>query len=54
VILVPVREHDRPHVPAFEVRDVRQQQVDAQVLVAGEGKTGVDDDDLVTKFVAGR
>ena len=53
VILVAVREHDRPHVPSLEVRDVRQKEVDAEVLVARERKPGVDDDDLVVELVDG-
>ena len=47
VILVPVREDDRAHVSALEVADVRQQEIDAEVLVAREREARVDDDDLV-------
>ena len=44
VVLVAVREHDGAHALALEVRDVRQKQVDAEVLVAREREPGVDDD----------
>ena len=53
VILVSVGEDHRAHAPAFEVADVRQQQVDAEVLVAREREAGVDDDDLVTHLEDG-
>jgi hypothetical protein len=47
VVLVPVREDDGEDVvaPLAEVRVVRQDEVDAQVLVAREREAGVDDDD---------
>ena len=53
MVLVPVREHDGAHAATFEVADVRQQEIDAEVLVAREGETGVHDDDLVPELVDG-
>ena len=55
VILVAVREHDAAdHVLALaEVREVRQDEVDAEVLVAREREPGVDDDDRVVRLVDG-
>ena len=53
VILVPVRQHDRADASALQVPDVREQQVDAEVLVARERETGVHDDDLVAELVDG-
>ena len=46
VVLVAVREDDRANAPPFEVADVREQEVDAEVLVARERETRVDDDHL--------
>src|SRR5919106_399877 len=47
VILVAVREDDGAHVaaPLAEIAEVRQDEVDAQVLVARERKARVDDHD---------
>ena len=53
VVLVAVREDDRADAPALQVPDVREQQVDAEVLVAREREPGVDDDDLVADLVDG-
>jgi hypothetical protein len=53
VVLVSVRQHDRADAPAHEVADVRQEQIDAQMLVAREGKTRVHDQDLVAELVHG-
>ena len=55
VILVPVREHDRAHhlLPLAEVREVRQDEVDAEMLVAREREPGVDDDDRAVRLVDG-
>ena len=47
VVLVPVREHDRADGLVEEVREVGQDEVDPEVLVAGEGEPGVDDDAVV-------
>ena len=44
VILVRVREDDGAHTAIVEVAEVRQDQVDAEVLVARERHAGVDDD----------
>ncbi len=46
VILVRVREDHRAHVAVSQVAEVGQDQVDAEVLVAREGESGVDDDRL--------
>ena len=54
VVLVPVREHDRAQSRALaQVREVGQDEVDAEVLVAREREAGVDDDDLVAELVDG-
>ena len=55
VILVPVREHDRAHeiLAVAEVREVGQDEVDAEMLVAREGKPRVDDDDRAVRLVDG-
>ena len=48
VILMAVREQDRPHgaLEIGQVREVGQDQIDAEVLVAREREARVDDDDL--------
>ena len=53
VILVRVREDDRAHVLVAEVAEVREDQVDAEVLVAREGQPGVDDDRLAADLEDG-
>ena len=53
VVLVPVREHDRAHALPLQVADVREEQVDAEVLVSREREPGVDDDDLAGRLVNG-
>ena len=53
VVLVSVREHDGADAAPLEVADVRQQEVDTEVLVAREGEPRVDDDDLVPELVDG-
>ena len=55
MILVAVREHDAAdHVLALaEIAEVRQHEIDAEVLVAREGEAGVDDDDRVVRLVGG-
>ena len=55
VILVPVREHDRAHhlLPLAEIREVGQDEVDAEMLVAREREPGVDDDDRAVRLVDG-
>ena len=49
MVLVPVGEHDGPHPVGaiLQVTEVRQDEVDAEVLVSREGKPGVDDDDVL-------
>ena len=44
MILVPVGEDHGLDRPVVEVREVREHEVDAEVLVARERETGVDDD----------
>jgi len=53
VVLVRVRQHDRLNALVGEVAEVRQDQVDAEVLVARERDAGVDDDPLVAELVDG-
>ncbi len=55
VVLVPVREHDAAdhRLALAEVREVRQDEVDAEVLVARERKTCVDDHDRSLRLVGG-
>src|SRR3954467_9527547 len=55
VVLVSVREDDRPDRAAAlpEVLEVRQDQVDAEVLVTREGEPRVDDHDRPLAFVRG-
>ena len=52
VILVPVRQQHGPdHVLALaQVAEVRQDEVDAEVLVPREGESGVDHDDRVVRL----
>jgi hypothetical protein len=47
VVLVRMRENDRAYVlrPLTQERKVREDEVDAKVLVAGKGEAGVDHDD---------
>ena len=55
VILVCVREDDRAHRPLAlaQVAEVREDQVDAEVLVPREREPGVDDDRVVPVLVDG-
>ena len=53
VILVPVGQHHRKHPAALEIREIRKNEVDAEMLVAREGETCVDDDDVVAQLVHG-
>ena len=55
VVLVAVREHDAAdHLRALdEIREVREDEVDAEVLVAREREPGVDDDDRALGLVDG-
>ena len=55
VILVAVREDNTAdHVLALaEIREVGQDEIDAEVLVAREGEPRVDDDDRAVGFVDG-
>jgi hypothetical protein len=47
VVLVAVRDHDRADRPTLEIRDIRQHQVDAEVLVPREREAGLDHDPVV-------
>ena len=51
VVLVRVREHDRADLLVAQVAEVREDHVDAEVLVAREGHAGVDDDPLAADLV---
>ena len=55
VILVAVREHDGAHhlLPVAQVREVGQDEIDAEMLVAREREAGVDDDDRAVRLVDG-
>ena len=55
VVLVPVREQHRPHrlLALGEVREIRKDQVDAEVLVTRKRKPCVDDDHLAVGFEDG-
>ena len=53
VVLVAVGEDDREQRPVLEVREVRQDEVDAEVLVAREREAGVDQDALPVELVQG-
>jgi hypothetical protein len=50
MVLVRMRQHDRAYRLVVEVAEVRQDHVDAEVLVARERHAGVDDDALVAQF----
>ena len=47
MVLVRVRQDDRQDVAVVEVAEVRQDQVDAEVLVTWKGKPGIDHEQLV-------
>ena len=55
VILVAVREHDAAdhRLALAEVREVRQDEVDAEMLVARKREPGVDDHDRSVRLVGG-
>ena len=53
VILVRVGQHDGEHRAVDEVRDVREDEVDAEVLVAREREARVDHDPLVADLEHG-
>ena len=53
VVLVAVRQHDGPDAAPDEVADVRQEQIDPEVLVPREREARVDDDDLAAELVHG-
>ena len=53
VILVRVRQHDGANGAVVEVAEVREDEVDAEVLVARERHPGVDDDPLVADLEDG-
>ncbi len=46
MILVSVREHNGPHLarPVAKIREVREDEIDAEVLVARKREAGVDDE----------
>ena len=51
VVLVRVRQDDRPDLLVAEVAEVGKDHIDAEVLVAREGHAGVDDDALAADLV---
>ena len=53
VVLVAVREDDRADAAALEVADVREQEIDTEMLVAREREPRVDDDQLARRLVHG-
>src|SRR4029453_16579269 len=55
VILVGVREDHRVNTvsPFGQIAEVREDQVDAEMLVAGEREAGVENDDLVAELEGG-
>ena len=55
MILVAVREDDRPDLVGVipQVAEVREDEVDAEVLVPREGEPGIDDDDRAVALVDG-
>ena len=55
MILVTVREDDRPDLVGVlaQVAEVREDEVDAEVLVPREGEPGIDDDDRAVALVDG-
>src|SRR5262249_11988990 len=53
MVLVAVREEDRADAPSCEVADVREEEVDAEMLVARKCETCVDDEDLAAELVHG-
>ena len=48
-----MREENGANAAPSQVRDVRQEQVDAEMLVPREGEAGVDDEELVGDLVDG-
>ena len=53
MILVRVREHDGADPLVVQVPEVRQDQIDAEMLVARERHARVDDDPVVADLVDG-
>ena len=55
MILVTVREDDRPDLVGVlpQVAEVREDEVDTEVLVPREGEPGIDDDDRAVALVDG-
>ena len=55
MILVAVGEHDRAHhlLAVSEIGEVRQDEVDAEMLVPRKGEPGVDHDDRSVRLVDG-
>jgi len=51
MVFVRVREHDRSDLLVAEVAEIREDHVDAEMLVAREGHAGVDDDQLAADLV---
>jgi hypothetical protein len=54
VVLVAVRENDSAHTASLEVAHVGQQEIDSQMLVSRERKTGVHHEQLAGRLVHGR
>ena len=53
VILVRVGQHDREHLASLQVAEVGEDQVDAEVLVAGKREPRVDHDRLAADLEDG-
>ena len=55
VVFVAVREDDGTHhlLPLAQIGEVRQDEVDTEMLVAREREAGIDDDDRAVRFVDG-
>ena len=56
VVLVRVREQNRPHLvcSVAQIREVREDEVDAEMLVTRKGEARVDDDDLPVRLENGQ
>ena len=53
MVLVGVREDDRADLPALEVAEVGEDQIDAEMLVAREREPGVDHERLPSELEDG-
>ena len=51
MILVRMRQEHGPNAPLAEIREVRQDEIDAEMLVPGERQAGVHDHELVAELV---